>query len=118
MSIEGFEVERTYNRRRDIHAKFGGQQRRHYNAIEAPFMFAITGASGRQHGYEDRWEADGSLRYFGERQVGDMKWERGNTAIRDHAANGRELFLLEVNAGGLQFRGPFNCTETGCRSVG
>src|SRR5688572_4712602 len=110
MSIEGFEVGHTYNRRQDIHAKFVGQQQ---GGIITPskhsLIFAITGASGRQHGYEDRWEADGSFRYFGEGQVGDMKWKRGNTAIRDHAADGRELLLFEVKAGGLQFRGPFNC---------
>jgi 5-methylcytosine-specific restriction protein A len=110
MSIEGFEVGHTYNRRRDIHAKFSGQQQGGIiTPSKHPLIFAITGASGRQHGYEDRWEGDGSFRYFGEGQVGDMKWERGNTAIRDHAADGRELLLFEVKAGGLQFRGPFNC---------
>src|SRR5262249_33093338 len=110
MSIGGFEIGHTYNRRRDIHSKFGGQQQGGIiTPSKHPLIFAITGASGRQHGYEDRWEADGSFRYFGEGQVGDMKWERGNTAMRDQAADGRELLLFEVNVDGLQFRGPFNC---------
>ena len=111
MPIEGFQIGHTYSRRQDIHAKFGGQQQGGIiTPSRHPLIFAITGASGRQHGYEDRWEEDGSFRYFGEGQVGDMKWERGNTAIRDHAINGRELLLFEVQkSGGLQFRGPFNC---------
>jgi 5-methylcytosine-specific restriction protein A len=111
MSVADFEIGRTYNRRRDIHAKFGGQQQG--GAItpsQHPLIFAITGASGRQHGYEDRWVEDGEFRYFGEGQIGDMKSERGNNAIRDHATDGKELLLFEVQkAGGLQFRGPFDC---------
>src|SRR3954447_4278239 len=98
MTIEGFELGRMYNRRRDIHATFGGQQQGGIiTPSKYPLIFAITGASGRQHGYEDRWVDDGSFRYFGEGQVGDMKWERGNTAIRDHAADGKELLLFEVD---------------------
>src|SRR3954471_22536006 len=72
MTIEGFELGRMYNRRRDIHATFGGQQQGGIiTPSKYPLIFAITGASGRQHGYEDRWVDDGSFRYFGEGQVGD-----------------------------------------------
>ena len=108
MTIEGFEIGHTYNRRDGIHAKFGGQQQGGIiTPSKQPLIFAITGASGRQHGYEDRWIDDGSFRYFGEGQVGDMRWERGNNAIRDHATDGRELLLFEVQkTGGLQFRRP------------
>src|SRR5262245_53692380 len=110
MSIEGFEIGRTYNRRQDIHARFDGQQQ---GGIITPsrhqVIFAITGSSGRRHGYEDEWTESGSFRYFGEGQVGDMKWERGNKAIRDHADDGKELLLFEAVKSGLQFLGPFNC---------
>jgi len=108
--LQTFEIGRTYNRRQDIHAKYGGQQQGGIiTPSQHPLIFAITGISGRQHGYEDHWEDDGSFRYFGEGQIGDMKWERGNNAIRDHAAGGKELLIFEAVKSGLQYRGPFNC---------
>jgi hypothetical protein len=57
-----------------------------------PFIFLITGESGAVYGYEDGWENDGTFRYYGEGQVGEMQFVRGNTAIRDHSHNGKDCF--------------------------
>src|SRR5262249_32674992 len=69
----GFEVGRVYNRRRDIHGRFGGQQQ---GGIITPaqhlVVVIITGEEGLAHGYADRYRPDGAFEYFGEGQVGDM----------------------------------------------
>ena len=100
MTFGGYKVGRTYNRRRDIHGRFGGQRQ---GGICTPkdhaVVVAFTGASGRQHGYADGWAADGVYRYFGEGQTGDLSWKGGNVAIRDHAANGEDLLLFETLGG-------------------
>ena len=50
-----FVPEQLYHRRRDIHARFGGQEQ---GGIITPaphkLVFLVTGNSGRQHGY-DLW---------------------------------------------------------------
>jgi len=111
MPIDDFEIGRTYNRRVDIHAKFGGQMQ---GGISTPashsLIFAFTGATGRRHGYADEWTEDGALRYFGEGQAGDMSLSGGNRAIANHAADGKELLLFEaLGSGRVRFRGAFNC---------
>jgi len=97
MAFGGYEVGRTYNRRRDIHGRFGGQRQGGIcTPKDYPVVIAFTGTSGRQHGYADGWAADGVYRYFGEGQSGDMSWKGGNLAIRDHAANGEDLLLFQT----------------------
>jgi 5-methylcytosine-specific restriction protein A len=91
-----YEVGRTYNRREDIHAKFGGQQQGGISTPDgAPFIFLFTGEIGEQYGYADGW-SEGVFLYVGEGQRGDMEFIRGNKAIRDHAMNGKELLLFEA----------------------
>ena len=55
----GFEPGRIYNRRSDIHARFGGQQQ---GGIITPsqhsLVIIITGEEGLEHGYADRYRAD------------------------------------------------------------
>ena len=91
-----FEVGREYNRRRDIHAPFGGQAQ---SGIATPSreaaVFLFTGDGGDAFGYEDRFRDDGVFLYTGEGQNGDMKFERGNLAIRDSDRLGKQLFLFE-----------------------
>jgi 5-methylcytosine-specific restriction enzyme A len=95
MAFGGYEVGRTYNRRRDIHGRFGGQRQGGIcTPKDSPVVIAFTGASGRQHGYADGWAAE--YRYFGEGQSGDMSWKGGNLAIRDHAASGEDLLLFQT----------------------
>jgi 5-methylcytosine-specific restriction enzyme A len=91
-----FVPEQLYHRRRDIHARFGGQEQ---GGMITPanhkLIFLVTGNSGRQHGYEDHWAEDGStFFYFGEGQTGDMRFTKGNLALRDHVSDGEDVHLL------------------------
>jgi hypothetical protein len=91
-----FEVGRIYNRRTDIHARFGGQQQGGISTPSGqPYIFLFTGPGGEQHGYRDGWDENGVFLYTGEGQVGNMAFIRGNAAIRDHIAEGKDLLLFE-----------------------
>ncbi len=71
-------------KRAAIHEEFGGQERGGISTPKAhPLIFIFTGHSGSQYGYE------------GEGQHGDMAFRAGNSAIRDHAGDGKELHLFE-----------------------
>jgi len=83
-------------RRRDLHAKVGGQRQGGISTpANAPFIFLITGDSGKQHGYSDDWTDDGIFLYTGEGQRGDMRFVAGNRAIRDHIKDGKTLQVFE-----------------------
>jgi 5-methylcytosine-specific restriction protein A len=100
----GFEPGRVYNRRADIHARFGGQQQGGIVTPSShPLVIIITGEEGLEHGYADRELPDGTFEYFGEGQVGDMQWVRGNKAIREHSAEGKSLLLFRKTAQGVRF---------------
>ena len=105
-----FAIGQSYNRRRDIHGRFGGQRQSGIvTPANFPAIFIFTGR-GRRHGYDDLWSADGTFRYFGEGQEGDMTLSKGNKAIAKYAADGKDLLLFEMLGGGqVRFRGPFNC---------
>lgn len=102
--VWGFDRGRIYNRRQDIHARFGGQQQ---GGIITPAAHAvvivITGEEGLQHGYGDRQRADGAFEYFGEGQIGDMQMAKGNAAIANHSTFGKSLLLFRKMRAGLQF---------------
>lgn len=102
----------VYNRRRDIHARFGGQEQSGIiTPSKVPAIFIITGHDGGAHGYHDRFRADGIVEYYGEGQRGDMEFVRGNRAIRDHQENGKSLLLFEKQSAGLMFVGPMRLTS-------
>src|SRR5438874_1796610 len=83
-------------RRRELHEKFGGQRQGGISTpAKAPFIFLITGESGKQHGYSDEWTNNGTFLYTGEGQHGDMKFVGGNRAIRDHRQKGKALQVFE-----------------------
>ncbi|WP_300067762.1 HNH endonuclease [uncultured Ruegeria sp.] len=104
----GFELGRTYNRRQDIHARFSGQQQ---GGIITPkdhnLIVIVTGKEGGEHGYQDGPRSDGVFEYFGEGQIGDMLMTKGNKAIRDHAANSKDLLLFQKVREGLRYEGQF-----------
>ena len=106
-----FHEQRIYNRRRDIHAIYGGQQQGGVCTPSLhPLVILFTGSSGEQHGYSDGWSPEGVLRYFGEGQVGDMVFERGNRAIRDHLVDGKDLLMFQTRGReGVRFLGQFEC---------
>ena len=110
-----FVPEHLYHRRRDIHARFGGQEQGGMiTPADHKLVFLVTGSSGRQHGYEDHWSEDGStFFYFGEGQTGDMKFTKGNLALRDHVLHGEDVHLFEevsTKRGYLRYRGQMVCT--------
>jgi len=87
-------------RRRDLHGQFGGQQQGGRSTpSRRPVVLLFTGEAGEQHGYRDGWSKDGVFLYTGEGQRGDMRFSRGNLAIRDHAPLGRYLHLFEYIKG-------------------
>ncbi|WP_084794934.1 HNH endonuclease signature motif containing protein [Bradyrhizobium sp.] len=102
----GFEDGKVYNRRADIHAKFGGQQQGGIiTPAQHPLIIIITGEEGLTHGYHDRTRGDGVFEYFGEGQIGDMALQRGNLAIASHSAEGKSLLLFRKADEGLRFVG-------------
>jgi 5-methylcytosine-specific restriction enzyme A len=110
-----FVPEQLYHRKRDIHGQFGGQEQ---GGMITPakhnLIFLVTGSSGRQHGYEDRWSDDGTtFFYYGEGQIGDMQFIKANLALRDHSTNGEDVHLFEEvpeKSGFLRYRGQMVCT--------
>jgi 5-methylcytosine-specific restriction protein A len=96
---------RLYNRQRDIHDRYGGQQRGGISTPrDAPGVFIFTGAAGAKHGYADSWQQDGSFHYCGEGQSGDMRLSRGNRAIASHAGLSQDLLLFETTGKGRPVR--------------
>ena len=108
----GFVRGQAYNRRQDIHARFGGQQQ---GGIITPakhnVIFIMTGKRGAEYGYNDVHHDDGRIDYFGEGQRGDMEMARGNLAIADHVANGKDLLWFEkaYPERTITFRGEYVC---------
>jgi len=90
-----------YNRRADIHAVYGGNwQGGICPSASYPFIFIFSGKSGHQHGYRDGWDNPNVFTYTGEGQSGDMKFTKGNLALRDHLQNGKRVFLFESHSKG------------------
>lgn len=97
----------TYNRQRDIHGRFGGQER---GGIATPttaqIVFAFTSEAGAAYGYDDRFQPSGVFWYTGEGQVGDMQMVRGNAAIANHRQQGKLLLFFEATpSGAIRFLG-------------
>jgi 5-methylcytosine-specific restriction protein A len=107
------QIGRIYNRRDDLHRRFGGQQQGGISTpVEHPFIMLFAGDSGDQYGYRDGWDENGVFLYTGEGQKGDMRFVRGNKSIRDHAQNGKSLELFESLGKGRGYRyvGEFVCS--------
>ena len=115
MGVEAmFEVGEIYNRRLDIHERYGGQQQGGISTPrDWPFIFLFTGESGEQYGYRDGWDNNGVFLYTGEGQAGHMEFVRGNRAIRDHATDGKDLHLFQSlgKSGDYRYLGRFACSS-------
>jgi len=87
-----YNVHQNYIRRVDVHEPFGGQRQ---SGIVTPKgalgIFIFTGHGGGAIGYQDAFQADGSLRY--------------------HAMSGKDLLVFEqLGRGGvIRFLGLFAC---------
>lgn len=83
-------------RRSEIHDRYGGSRQSGISTpLRVPYLFIFSGASGKQHGYKDGWDGDKVFSYSGEGQSGDMRFTKGNLALRDHIRNGKRVFLFE-----------------------
>lgn len=110
-----FDVGALYNRKEQIHAVFGGQQQGGISTPkEHPLVIAFTGEAGVSHGYHDFWDDDEVFHYFGEGQVGDMKYVAGNRAIGEHLRDGKTLILFQMMGKGRPYRylGRFVCQSS------
>ena len=109
-----FEIGKVYNRQRDIHKQYGGQQQGGISTPrDYPMIFLFTAATGRQYGYSDHWE-DEVFHYVGEGQRGDMEFKGGNRAVENHRINGKSLLLFESlgKGKGCRYLGPFSCVSS------
>ncbi|QGL95612.1 MULTISPECIES: HNH endonuclease [Stenotrophomonas] len=110
-----FEVGALYNRQRQIHGVFGGQQQGGISTPkEHPLVIAFTGEAGVSHGYRDFWDDDEVFHYFGEGQVGDMKYMAGNRAIGEHVKDGKTLVVFQMMGKRRPYRylGRFLCESS------
>jgi 5-methylcytosine-specific restriction protein A len=104
-----FEKGQLY-RRDDLHLNWGGSTRLQgqggiLTPREAPLIIVVTGEEGGQYGYADEWDSFGVFHYYGAGQVGDMVFQRGNLALRDHAFNGEDVHLFGQDRSGLRYVG-------------
>ncbi len=110
-----FEVGALYNRQKQIHGVFGGQQQGGISTPkEHPLVIAFTGEAGVSHGYHDFWDDDEVFHYFGEGQVGDMRYVAGNRAIGEHVKDDKTLVVFQMMGKGRPYRylGRFICQSS------
>jgi hypothetical protein len=97
LDLHPFEIGALYNRRDEIHARFGGQRQGGISTPSYhPFIFIFTGEAGKSHGYSDFWESEEIFHYFGEGQIGAMEYKGGNRAIVRHQEDGKHLLLFQA----------------------
>ncbi len=102
MSQLPFIPNHIYNRRSDIHAIYGGNwQSGICPSAIYPYIFIFSGKTGHQHGYKDGWDNPNVFTYTGEGQSGDMKFTKGNLALREHLQNNKRVFLFESDRKGF-----------------
>ena len=104
-----FKKAAIYNRRKDLHELYGGNQQSGIaSCANHPFVFLFSAPEGEEFGYKDGWISDTEFVYTGEGQRGDMEFVRGNRAIRDHLENGKQLHLFErYRMGDYKYLGEF-----------
>ena len=88
-------------KRSDIHDYYGGNRQAGIApSANFPYIFIFSGKSGSQYGYKDGWDNPNIFSYTGEGQAGDMKFIKGNLALREHINNGKRVFLFEYERKG------------------
>ena len=101
-------------KRAELHARYGGRRQGGISPSRSSsnvFLFADA-ATGRLHGYlYDGARSDGFYHYTGEGQRGDQQMVQGNRAVRDHAAEGRDICLFEVDRGIAKYVGRFEYVD-------
>jgi 5-methylcytosine-specific restriction protein A len=96
-ALPSFVLGEIYRRWPDLNDPFGGgRQGGISDSARAPVTFLFTGDSGERYGYADRFDDEGTFFFSGEGQKGDMKFIRGNLAVRDHSIRGKALHLFRT----------------------
>jgi len=81
--------------RKQLHDKYGGNRQGGISkSAKFKIIMLFTSERGQKFGYVDSWK-NGMFYYCGEGQKGDMKFVRGNKAIRDHQIDGYSLHLFK-----------------------
>jgi 5-methylcytosine-specific restriction protein A len=98
-------------KRRDLHELLGGQRQGGISTPSGqPFIMLFTGDQGQQCGYQAGWSEDQVYLYTGVGKRGDMSFDRGNAAILEHAANGKDIYLFENEGNGyVRYVGEMIC---------
>lgn len=87
--------------RRELHDKYGGNRQAGIApSAVVPYIFIFSGKSGAQYGYKDGWDNETIFSYTGEGQIGDMHFNRGNLALKEHLNHGKRVFLFESERSG------------------
>lgn len=105
-----FEIGEVYNRRQDIHKKYGGKLMSGISPSRiTDNIFLFTSPAGKAHGYRDGWiSSDTIFQYSGEGQIGDQELTRGNLAIQLHKDDCRALHLFaKTEPGYYKYLGEF-----------
>lgn len=104
-----FTIGESYHRQSDLHNKYGGNRQSGISACSKhPIIFLFSAPTGKESGYKDGFVSNDTYIYSGEGSVGNMEFTRGNKAILDHQADGRELHLFKKEKSGLyQYIGQF-----------
>ncbi len=56
-----FEIGQQFRRKQDLHEVYGGQRQSGISTPAGkPFIFTFKGDAGAAHGYEDRFQPDGT----------------------------------------------------------
>jgi len=110
LSVGSLRPGHQFRQRSEIHEALGGQTQ---GGISTPqgkdYILLFSGPSGEQYGYYDGWDGDTFL-FAGEGQSGDMTFDRGNRAVRDHVQDGKRLLLFQKNQlGAHRYEGTFVC---------
>lgn len=99
--------------RTNIHDRYGGQRQVGISVLkDYPMILLFGGMLGRQHGYENGFQDDGSFWYYGQGQRGDMKLTGANLALANHSKYGKSLHLFQAIGGGnVRYEGEFYCEK-------
>lgn len=90
-----FEIGQECHRRTEIHHRFGGEQQSGISCPKnSPYIFIFMSKNGEEYGYRDEFHGD-TFWYTGRGQVGPMQMVLGNKQIRDHAKNGKTIYVFE-----------------------
>lgn len=82
-------------KRSDLHDLYGGNRQSGISPSGSmPYIFIFSGKTGKQYGYEDGWDNKDIFSYTGEGQEGDMKFTKGNLALKEHLDKGKRVFLF------------------------